>query len=70
MCIRSVGVVFYSPGWKQVSQINSTDRDITEWSSVWMEEWNPAVDAMVTLMEGAHWFFKAYMRLCQGQMAW
>lgn len=57
MCIRSVGVVFYSLGWKQVFQINNTDGDITEWSFVWVEEWDPAVDAKATVMEGAHWCF-------------
>lgn len=36
----------------------------------WLEEWDPAVDAMVTLMEGAHWCFKVCMRLCQGHVAW
>lgn len=70
MCIRSVRIVFYSLGWKELSQISNTDGDIIEWSFVWVEGWDPAGDVTVTLMEGVHCFFKAYMRLCPGHMAW
>lgn len=44
--------------WLETAFSNkNTDGDITGWSFVWMEEWDPAVDATAILMEGGNWIF-------------